>query len=159
MIRPLRRRHRLVFVVLALVVPPLLAAALLSRPEDPRTASVPAEPAGRILGERLQSFEGGTLRTELLRDERGFALRVELMGAESNPELLVYWDPAAAPEGPGLPPGAHLVGRLAGSAPRRMELPAIETSRGRLILYDLPRQRRVTSFELELPSSAARDAE
>ena len=47
MIRPLRRAHRLIFLLLALLLPALLLLALLGRPAWP-TSAWPAPPlAGR----------------------------------------------------------------------------------------------------------------
>ena len=41
MIRPLRARHRRTWLVLAVVVPILVALALLARPERPHAESLP----------------------------------------------------------------------------------------------------------------------
>lgn len=162
MIRPLRKRHRLVFIALALIVPPLLAAALLGRPRGPSQPPPPEGdgPAAAVLTQRLQSWGGGSLRASVVRaEDGGFAVVVELLDPGSHPELLVYWDPAAGPDGAALPQDAYLLGRLAGTAPQRMALPRGAAQSGRLILYDLPHQQRVTSFELELSPPPDAEAE
>lgn len=47
MIRPLRRAHRRIALALALVLPALIAWALLNRPEPPAQASWPFEASER----------------------------------------------------------------------------------------------------------------
>ena len=65
MIRPLRSTHRVIFVVLALVLPAGLAAALVSRPADPTLDEFPAalrapepEPAGTVAWSLAGGWEG-----------------------------------------------------------------------------------------------------
>ena len=52
MIRPLRRAHRRVFVLLAILLPLVLIVALAGRTEPPRQRDWPFDTMPRRLGER-----------------------------------------------------------------------------------------------------------
>lgn len=157
MIAPLRRRHRWVIPVLAVVVPVLYVVALAARPDHPAAPPLPAEldrpMPGQVESEEADLFEHPiTTRIRTGRDAvADAAWWVELSPREplAKPEVLVYW--SAAPSGGGqLPADAYLLGALAGTRARAYALPVEALGRpGRLWLYSLGHQEVVGSAELQ----------
>lgn len=138
----LRLRHRRLIGVLSLALPPALALALLERPEPaptPLPTLLVASPAvGPERWTRDDLWAPLAIRSRLFEPVAEAGPVVELMPRDDlrRPSVLVYWAGAGAPEA--LPPGAHLVGRLAGGEARRFALPpAARSVAGRLYLYSL----------------------
>ncbi len=137
MIAPLRRRHRRVSIGLALVLPVLYFAALRARSTVPATNALVetverayavdgADGGARTLD---VAWEGAVIETRL--QNGGRVLELAAREDPKKPDVLVYWRPRAA-EAP------FLLGSLAGTQPRRYELPseALESA-GTLELYSL----------------------
>lgn len=120
MILPLRRRHRLAFFALSMLLPVLFLTGLVTR-----SPLVTAEPVSERI---ILVVPSGA---QVIADAR------ELWGnAIDSPDLLVYWsghDPALG----SLPASAHLVGSLDLGRHAGLKIP----DKGHLILYSLAHQR------------------
>ena len=159
MIRPLRRRHRAIFVGLALLLPALFVAGLASRRPAPLDDALPAL-GGVVDPEGTPSFAAGPelwsglpIRTWIFSDAsgvRGSRLILEALEELKWPELLVYWTAAPVDSSGPLPPDVHLLGVFRrGVAPAELELPVAAASRsGTLVLYGLARQEIAGQAEL-----------
>lgn len=157
MIRPLRRRHRRWLGLLAVALPVLYAAALVSRrpipwmdPLPPAVAA-PAIEESRRVARRVQSWPGGSVRVTLLRggvDSAARSVALEPLSELKSAELLVYWARGPAPAEAGAPGDAWLLGSLDGRRQVVLSLPAFPGDEGHLLLYDLPHQRGVLAIDL-----------
>lgn len=157
MVDPLRRRHRILTLALAVLAPPAFAAALAVRPSStppgelsPLLVSRPA--AGPERWARDDLWAPLEIHTRLFAPPAEGGPVVELAPVRDlrRPSLLVYWAPAGDPAA--LPPGAHLAGRLAGVEARRFALPAEARDRpGRLYLYSLGHHELLGSAALSAP--------
>lgn len=149
MIRSLRSRHRILWLLLAVVVGPLLAAGLLSRRPVPTVP--PPVPGAELVGvdpdihrtRIVQSVRGKAFQLTLWREGGRIRAAIETYGSMSHPELLIYW--STSPAGSGWDPAAgRLLGRLAGSYPTRFDLPPGD---GYLVLYSLVQREPVSVIE------------
>jgi hypothetical protein len=137
----LRRRHRVAWIVLALLVPPAFAAALAWRPALPPPSAIPAalrtEPGADALAwERDDLWPELPIRTRLLTGGSGPVVELVPLRDPMKPDVLIYW--AAEGTADRVPDGARLLGRLSGVEPRRLVLPpAAQERAGRLYLYSL----------------------
>ncbi len=152
MIAPLRRRHRWLTTVLAVVVLALYVAALAGRPAPPIVETLPAElmtsGTGEVVDELGELFTHPI--TTRIRSE-GAQWQVELEPREplARPEVLVYWAPDDEATSSGLPSDAFLLGALAGTRERALTLPGPVLGRpGRLLLYSLGHQEIVDSASM-----------
>ncbi len=150
MIAPLRRRHRLWFPILAVVVPILYVLALAARPRPP-IAELPAALAGSVDGELVREtedlFGDHPVTTRVRRGDGGWQVELEPAAVIVRPEVLVYWSASAA--GESLPAEAFLLGSLAGVRARVFDLPTAALGRdGWLVLYSLGHQEVVGAAEL-----------
>lgn len=134
MIRPLRRGHDAVFLMLAVALPVFLIAAILARP------AAPASWAGEVPAVLSASETAGTTALDLLIGE-----------LPNSPALLLYWAPRLTTT-PGmermLPADAVLLGSPRSNSTARYTLPAqarigSDTDRGVLLLYSLGHQALV----------------
>ena len=156
MIRPLRRRHRLMWFVLAALLPAGLALALLGRQPTAVQAELPtalaatsgAFPHELARGER--SYLGIGLEVRLLgSDAEGTKLAVEVRPTGSlqhSPDPLLYWtDHELAELGQ-----AYLLGPLGGSVTRTYPLLAgTAPGQGRLFVHSPA--LAATLFDIALP--------
>ena len=155
MIRPLRRRHRVVTVSLALVVPALFAAGLAVRtPSTPAMDELPAallhqEPElPELVLDRDDLWQGLDLPTRIGRGAEGAVIEIGIEGGLGKPDVLLYWS-EERPSAGSLPEGAYLVGVLVGNGPTRLRLPDLAIERGgHLLLYSLGHQELLSSAEL-----------
>ena len=158
MIRPLRARHRAIFVVLALALPVGLAGALLSRPADSAVDALPEAlraPAVAAAGEVAWSLAGGwdgvPLDAELRVDGGGAALVVTPLEDPRLPDLLVYWSPEGAGQRALADGEALLLGRVAGSRPVSLPVAREALDRGGyLLLFSLAQGQVIASAPIEL---------
>jgi hypothetical protein len=150
MILPLRRRHRIAFLALALALPGLYVAGLLARRAVPPVGEIPARTAahrGEAEGPLVASLEtlgGLPVRSRITRAGEGFVLRLDVREELARPELLVYWSAAGAKDAEAsvLPADAVLLGRLDTALPSFHPLPARALgSGGALLLYSLAEGR------------------
>jgi len=153
-IAPLRRAHRVATIALALAVPPAFALAIASRPALPPAGGIPVAwaseaPASALVFERDDLWQPLAIRTRLFAsDSDGTVVEIVPLADLEQPDVLVYWsaDPSAAR----LPDGAHWLGRLSGTSPRRFVLPAAARTRaGHLHLYSLGHAQWLGSAALE----------
>ena len=136
MIRSLRSRHRLLWIVLALGLPTGLALALSARESMPRTT-----PVGAILTDSdvpregfVDAFEVEAVSTRV-RTRPGSPIWIECtpIAELAAPDVLVYW----SAEGE-VGPGAVLCGSLSDRV-ERMRLPEAAQDGGSLVFYSTPR--------------------
>jgi hypothetical protein len=149
-IRPLRSRHRAVFVGLVATLPLLFAGALLWRNPVPAVeAHVGPSVAGleEVFVGRDDLWRGLPIRTSLYRGPQRVTVLLQAREEIGRPDLLVYWSGAAeTPDG--LPGDVVLLGRLAGLRRSRFDLPVGAGATGRLILYSLAHQEVVAGLAL-----------
>ena len=142
MIRPLRRRHRVVVCTLGVLLPFVFVVGIAARRPVPVTKSVPAELGGNasdfgtVVWTKADLWPDQRITTSLRRNAVGF-VAVELMFRDlAKPDVLVYW---AAGEGravEGLPDNARLLGALSNGVP--LPVPAdARGEAGRFVLYSL----------------------
>lgn len=157
MIAPLRRRHRSMFVVLAVAVPALFLTALAHRPTAPLVPKLPIELVSTTpsAGQSLELF--ADYAASLLVDADGAHLTLEALAPLRQPDLLAYFS-TGAPAASSLPAEAHLLGPVAWGQPRTFALPPAAADGGHLLLYSLPHQEVTAAAELpgfELPTPPA----
>jgi hypothetical protein len=128
MIQPLRRTHQWAIGVLAVILPGLLLAALVSRDRLPA--------AGPIVLEELAPVAPPLPQLEPFKD---------LLA----PDVLVYYSSATTGEGP-LPHSARLLGTLHGIEAAAGPAP----SDGYLLLYSLAHERVIATLPLRKPGDA-----
>lgn len=156
MIAALRRRHRVMFAVLAPTVLASVVVAVGARPDRPASSVTPRELLGQLPQDlspepayRLTSglAFGAELRVGVDvafgADPRGSRfVDVSPHGDPALPDVLVYAaDPSAG--GDGLPGDAVLLGTLAGAAPLRFALPDGLPEEPLILLYSLGDQQIV----------------
>ena len=140
MIRPLRRRHRVTMVLLAVALPAILAAGLIARRPVPAVETLPdGVDEGALAGvpRMVTHLDGGGLVSmHLIEAPSGISVALEVEGVRGRPEWLVYWSPESSSPGGRLPDGAWLLGALEENRRNLFDLP--ETAAGpvgRVILY------------------------
>ena len=145
MIRPLRQRHRRMFIVLGVALPVALVAGIAARKPVPVTPSLP----GGIVGEPVQFaatqwsrndlFARQAIQVVLVRERVGAGrLAIKLSAPEdfAKPDLLVYWVAGNSTVSDTIPDDAFLLGSFNGPGPLPLP-PGVSPSSGRLILYSL----------------------
>ena len=137
MIARLRRRHRLLVGVLAVIVVLAFIAALTARPAPAITPSTRegTEPLPSDTSSWTAFGPGAELRAIREREPGRERLLIERRPGLSSPDLLVYWAADATAEDD-LPPDAVLLGPLGDPGVHDFNLPAGEAA-GALILYSL----------------------
>jgi hypothetical protein len=140
MIRPLRQRHRRVFIVLGIFLPVALAIGITARKPMPVTTESPktmagAERFGEPVWQRMDLFEKAPVEAVLLRDPKEMTrLGIKLSPLKDfvKPDLLVYWIATGPKSTDALPADAVLLGKLRAN----LSLPAsaVKTG-GSLVLY------------------------
>jgi len=147
MIAPLRRRHRSIFVVLAVAVPALFLAALAHRPVAPQVKKLATELVGTAptAGRPLELF--ADYASSWVVDADGAHLTLEALAPLRQPDLLAYFS-ANAPTATHLPVAALLLGPVTWGQPRTFTLPKAAAGGGHLVLYSLPHQEVTATAEL-----------
>ena len=139
--RSLRKRHRAMFVTLAVVTPLLFVAGLAVRQsvpavQDPRVQRAQAGHGDlELLGEDTAP-DGLPIRVSWLRAAgagRRREVGLELVGPVKRPDLLVYWDDHPG-DGGELSEEARLLGRIGERLQVNWEVPT-PSSAGRLVFY------------------------
>jgi hypothetical protein len=145
----LRKRHRATLVSVALVLPPLFAAAILGRLEAPIASELPTDP--RAFGAvdalppgagRLQIVERAHEARFSVRHDRARVAIAQTLGSPI-PDLLAYWSPTRAIDE--LPADVLLLGAVS-SLERTFKLPS---TRGCIVLFSLAHGEIVVQAELE----------
>lgn len=143
----LRTRHRSLITLVAVFVPIVFTAALVTRPPLVAMESLPAHSNDSIanmthIKSRDIALDSTTVTAQILQDAGG-ELVVRLIPAEGESvggaDVLVYWHSTIA-ESDVVPPEAYLVGTLAGSQTRVFALPSNKAT-GQLMFYSLAQKR------------------
>jgi hypothetical protein len=142
MIRPLRRRHRLMVCILGAVLPVALAAGIAARRPVPMAISVPPELThktasfGDVLWTKADVWPDQRIITSLRRDSAG-SVAVEFTFRELvKPDVLVYWVAGKGTAGADLPDNARLLGALVNRIP--LPIPSdLRGETGQFVLYSL----------------------
>jgi len=147
----LRRRHRRIFLVLALVLPGIFVSGLLARRPFPASDRLPelAQPVSAKLStailEEDERWRRLPLKSRLLKadgNRSGWILDVQVNGELPAPDLLIYWSETAPKPEQGV-----LLGSLAGRSSQQFALP--ERARaGHLVLYSLAHGQVVAEARL-----------
>jgi len=157
MIRPLRQRHRVMVIALAVTLPVAFAVGIATRREVPTSrVGVPgliAEDGNQSeLWTRNDLWEKRAIRTRLERIGPGAGqLAVELVSTDQivQPDLLVYWVPGEHRIHGSLPEDVFLLGSFEQTHPTPLLLPQAATKQtGALVLYSL------ANHEVEAVSAA-----
>lgn len=143
MIQPLRTTHRISFMALAIALPLLLAAAVVSRKPISESGLAHTTPtAGQQIGEFRFLIDGKRISLSFNRLTGGstdrYALHAE-SGEVSLPETLLYWSPSGATDA--IPADATLIGPI--KVDRPITVPQEYVSSGSLLLFDAPHRRVV----------------
>ena len=151
MIAPLRRRHRLMFLALAILGLPLLFLSLSNRPSFPGDG-LPAElaaPWTEPTGEPLATHRPfGELDAELRMYSQIWVLEVN--DPLRHPDVLAYW--SSGPAEADLPADARWLGTVSTTKPNLFE--SLPSQDGFLTLYSLGHQQIVTSAPVDLPAAS-----
>ena len=140
MIRPLRQRHRLIVLWLAVLLPAAFVTGLLLR-KPVLTADAPTSlPAPDPLWTNDHLFTNAPVAVRLLAASPGHppALSLTAPAAFLQPDLLVYWLVGATGPVDPLPATARLLGEFS-SGPFALP-PEPTNGSGRLVLYSLADQ-------------------
>lgn len=162
MIQSLRRRHRVMMLSLAFILPSAFVAALVVRQPIPPTPNLPVNSSSlsqegwQIVFEKNDLWPGLPITTRLYSNHQSdtlFALELQPRENLKTPDILVYWNPTFAFGSYQLPERAQLLGTLAGTEKRRFILPATasvqETS---FILYSLAHHKVMAETRLPVVS-------
>jgi len=154
MIRPLRQRHRVMVLSLAMTLPAAFVLGIAMRNEVP---TAPAGALGQLAESRSQNvlwtrndlWEQKPIQTSLLSIGPGSGqLAVELnpAGRIVRPDLLVYWVPAETKIRNSLPDNALLLGSFEQSVPTPLTLHELKGKQtGVLVLYSLADQEIIAT--------------
>jgi hypothetical protein len=143
MIRPLRRRHRVTFFALTVLLPVAFGAGMAARKSGPATASPPPTLSvetprfDTVLWERDDLWEQMSVRLRFTSDEAGRLAVTILPKLEIiRPDLIVYWAPGPPKLDGKLADDAIFLGALNRNGALRW--PANATGQeGTLLLYSL----------------------
>jgi len=162
MIRPLRQRHRRMFIVLGVFLPVAFAVGIVARKSVPGMTSMlkelVASPQSSAVTEweRADLFTKTPIQVRLLRESAGAShFAVEFSAAKDfvKPDLIVYWVPGNPNLTDTLPDNARLLGAF-NSAVALSLPPDAGPGGGVLILYSLADQEIVEvskPFALQTP--------
>jgi hypothetical protein len=151
MIRPLRATHRIVFFMLAIVLPLVFASGILSRHHVHSASTIQGSSAlvsTSVVSEKSAVVSGSKLTVRILRDSSSAEVRqLQLVSGSSltAPDLLVYWCEKASQGS--LPDGAQLLGPFRASSYYR--LPPGAEDKGSIILYSLAHGQILALIPLE----------
>ena len=144
MIRPLRRRHRRIFVTLGIFLPVAFAVGIAARKPIPVAGELPSALAAatqafeKIAWRRDDLFMKTAIQVRLLREHSGagkFAVSFSAAKYFVKPDLLVYWSAGNIANTNALPANAILLGAFCSP---QLPLPAAaENSKGALVLFSL----------------------
>lgn len=157
MIRPLRRRHRVTVSVLAVVLPVLFVAGLLTRRPPAVMETLPGAlrpdsgTSSILLAEEPGLWGDAAITTRLYADGTPAARLAVALRPDAYlkaPDILVYWHPTR-PTDDAVPDGAYLLGTLAGTHAQRFILPdtALRAD-GHLMLYSLGHRQVIATAGL-----------
>jgi len=163
MILSLRRRHRVMMLSLAFILPIAFVAGLIVRQPIPATPDLPvcstplSSEGWQLCFEKEDYWPGLPITTRLYANRQSstqLAMELQPRADLKTPDILVYCHPAFSTGTGQLPERAQLLGTLAGTEKRRFILPAAaseqETS---IILYSLAHQKIIA--ETQLPAAAS----
>ena len=159
MIAPLRKAHRLAWLVIAATLPLGFAASLNARrpsPLGPHDLTPSVSAVDMSGAQRLPDliWPGGRLSVHLLASEGLLTLTPEEF--DQRPDVLIYLAPPTAAGASEVPDDALLLGHLSGEATVTMALPDTPTGgptvddRAALMLYSLGHQEVLVSYMLTL---------
>ena len=162
MIRPLRKRHRQMVMVLGVFLPVALAVGIAARKPVPGMTSLPKElfasPQQFAVTEweRTDLFTKTPMQVRLLRESAGagrFAVEFSAVKDFVKPDLIVYWVAGNPKITDTLPDNARLLGAFNSSLALPLS-PDTAPGSGVLILYSLADQEIVEvskPFALQKP--------
>ena len=149
MIRPLRIRHRRIFVLLGVLLPIALGLGVAARRPVPEAGALPAvlRPAtlqfSSVAWTRQDLFTNVPIQVRLVREQRDtgrFGIGCSTAPSFVKPDLLLYWSNSTAPYDR-LPSDALFLGAF-NSSPLALPEGAL-TGRGVLVLFSLADQEVV----------------
>ena len=154
MIAPHRSRHRVVFILLALLLPAGFVMALAARPELPTSTEIPLAADERVetgvLVDESDALLDGALVLRVFRGEARRSLPIlelEPAGELTLPDALIYWTAGTATDA--LPEDARLVGTIGGLRARRLRLPVeVRDGPSAIVLYSLAHDGILASHPL-----------
>ena len=144
MILPLRRRHRRMFAVIAILLPVAFVAGVAARRPIPTTTPPvallsPRQTFSQSGWNRSDLFTNVAVQVQMLHDAvntNRIALQISPPKDFVKADLLVYWLPAESILKDNIPDDAILLGAFVSGQPLPMPLTVAQKS-GRLILYGL----------------------
>lgn len=159
MIRPLRKIHRRLFIVLGIILPVAFVISIAARKPPAIAASLP--PAltdapnlfNALIWEQDALFSKTGISVRLMRESAAsglFAVSFLAPNDFAKPDVIVYWVAGDSTSADALPEDAQLLGTFSA---RELKLPAdAPTNEGRLILFSLADQEIV---DISKPFGAA----
>jgi len=163
MILSLRRRHRVMMLSLALILPVAFVAGLVIRQPIPTTENLPVSLAllssegWQLCFEKDDHWPRLPITTRLYANRQSdthLAMELQPRTNLETPDILVYCHPAFSSDAGQLPERAQLLGTLAGTEKRRFILPAAASEQQTsIILYSLAHQKIIA--ETQLPAAAS----
>jgi hypothetical protein len=146
---PLRRRHRRIIVVLAVLLPLLFVVGISLRRNVPQSENLPAELSPQPVTftatgyEREDLFEKSPVRVRIFRDDESGTLAVGLTAPRDflKPDLMVYWSDSRLAASETLPADAKLLGAFVSAV---LVLPTeASTTDGQLTLFSVANHKIV----------------
>ncbi|MEO8429377.1 MAG: hypothetical protein ABI651_19975 [Verrucomicrobiota bacterium] len=142
MIRPLRRRHRVMVCTLGVLLPFVFVAGIAARRPVPVARSVPVElesklsDFGTVVWTKADLLPGQRIITSLRRNAASLVAVTFMFRDLAKPDVLVYWATGKGTAVEGLPDNARLLGALSNGVP--LPIPAAARGEaGRVVLYSL----------------------
>ncbi|MFT7463408.1 MAG: hypothetical protein ACI9EF_001752 [Pseudohongiellaceae bacterium] len=165
MIAPLRKAHRLGWILIAISLPVGFGAGLAARRAPPTghhdlMASVAAIDMSNARSGPAISWNDGRISSRILVDQG--VLELTPIEGLQRPDVLVYLAPFGSANNSAIPNDGVLLGRLSGSATRRMALPRTPAGehtfgdRAVLMLYSLAHQQVLGTAMLSLTDAPPR---
>ena len=155
MIRPLRVRHRIIFLTLAAALPVAYAAGLLSRRPIAIMPSLPAalsdSTESGASGDWIEGLWGDLpLNTRIVSGSDGARIVLAPRRPIKRPSLLLYWTPLSdLPRGQGFPSSSVLLGAFSGVRIQAFPSPDWgDRASGTLFLYSLAHREVVAAARL-----------
>ncbi len=156
MVHNLRNRHRMTFIVLAIVIPAGFVASIAGRkpiPTDDRVSQITqpetTQPSQFIFSED-DLWQNHPIQTKAFFTDSVLTLELTPQTYLAYPDLLVYWH-SGATNSEALPQNAYLLGAQNNNAASLFTLPANAAgSPGTLVLYSLAQQQVIDQAALAL---------
>jgi hypothetical protein len=151
MIQPLRTAHRWIFLGLGVLLPILLAAAVVLRPPAKTVSSEQFGADGaKVVGAFSFKLNGTEVSASLIEDSVSSDIKYLLRptrGQFAAPELLLYWSSSGQVSSATLPADSQFITAI--RLGNTFAIPQEDLRSGTLLLYDQPHKKILATLVAE----------